>query len=91
MKKCIVIIIALICIILSVNMAFAATPILYGSFTGGGIWQWDGSSPSPGPSPGLHTISNSHDLMLTPMPEPMLAWFLTGSGWKSDANASLRS
>jgi len=44
MKKCIVVVIALIFSFLSFNIAFAATPILYGSFTGGGIWQWDGSS-----------------------------------------------
>ena len=44
MKKCIVVGIALVCIILSVNMAFAATPILYGSFTGGGIWKCEGGS-----------------------------------------------
>ena len=44
MKKYILVVIALICSFLSDNMAFATDTNLYGSFTGGGIWKWDGSS-----------------------------------------------
>jgi len=43
MKKCIIVIIALIYSFLSVNLLFADTN-LYGSFVGGGIWKWDGSA-----------------------------------------------
>lgn len=43
MKKCILVVIALLCSLFSISMAFANIN-LYGSFTSAGTWQWDGST-----------------------------------------------
>jgi len=45
MKRCIIIVIALVCSFFSVNMASADIETnLYGYFTNAGIWQWNGST-----------------------------------------------
>ena len=78
MKKCIIVIIALIYIFLSVNLLFASTS-LYGSFAGGGIWGWNGSSWS-------QVTPNNPDLMATAGANlygayPNGIWKWNGSSW----------